>query len=539
MGEKNVDQSQTSQACQGLLKQYEKVLDQTLRVQTPGGVYEVQWSAQGKATAMGQLAFFAEFLQASGLFEHWLQSCPLRYTSPNAPAVKDVLGTWLLGILDGQERYAHIGTLRGDGVSPKVLGMGKIIGDDSLRRALQAIAPAPNARHNAEQRAAQQAQALKAEQWMQAQLRHSIAQATKTGWILDCDTTVKVLYGHQDGAVVSYNPHKPGRPSHAIHTYWIGNLRLVLDAQLQAGNRHSPSHGRAGLKALIESLPADERPQLVRGDCAYGSEGEMAQLEELQQAYLFKLRQSAGVKQRIKHQWQRQDWSDMGQGWSGCEDELRLSGWSRRRRVIIMRRERKIDLVLEKKSKTQKGQIDLHFIDENAPVKSWEYAVLVSNAKYGLAQVGQLYRDRADCENGFDEIKNQWGWGGYSTQDMERCALSARAVALIYNWWSWYVRLANPKSRLEAKTSRPQLLSAVGHLSTHSRVNKIVLALTHEAASQIKAMIGNIRAGIAHIRGIAPQLKDGQRWYALARYICEKILAFVPHTLNSVAVASG
>lgn len=140
--------------------------------------------------------------------------------------------------------------------------MGKIIGDDSLRRALAAIAPAPKAKHSAEERATQHTQALKAEQWMQAQLRHSIAQATKTGWILDCDTTVKVLYGHQEGAVVSYNPQKPGRPSHIIHTYWIGNLRLVLDAQLQAGNRHSPSYGRAGLKALLQSLPADERPKL-------------------------------------------------------------------------------------------------------------------------------------------------------------------------------------------------------------------------------------------------------------------------------------
>ena len=29
------------------------------------------------------------------------------------------------------------------------------------------------------------------EQWLQAQLRHSIAQATQSGWILDCDTTSK------------------------------------------------------------------------------------------------------------------------------------------------------------------------------------------------------------------------------------------------------------------------------------------------------------------------------------------------------------
>ena len=94
----------------------------------------------------------------------------------------------------------------------------------------------------------------------------------------------------QDGAVVTYNPQQPGRLSHIIHTQWIGNLRLVLDAQLQAGNRHNPSHGRTGLKALLLSLPAHERPKLVRGDSAYGSDGGMRQLEELRQPDLFKRR---------------------------------------------------------------------------------------------------------------------------------------------------------------------------------------------------------------------------------------------------------
>ena len=65
---------------------------------------------------------------------------------------------------------------------------------------------------------------------MQDNLMHSVAEALKTAWILDCDTKVKPSYGHQARAEVAYNPHKPGRPSHAIHTCWIGNLRLVLDA---------------------------------------------------------------------------------------------------------------------------------------------------------------------------------------------------------------------------------------------------------------------------------------------------------------------
>jgi len=35
---------------------------------------------------------------------------------------------------------------------------------------------------------------------------------------------------------------------------------------------------------------------------------------------------------------------------------------------------------------------------------------------YALDAFAQLYRDRADCENSFDELKNQWGWGRFTTQ---------------------------------------------------------------------------------------------------------------------------
>ena len=54
---------------------------------------------------------------------------------------------------------------------------------------------------------------------MDTALVESIREALRTPWILDTDTTVKLLYGHQDGAEISYNPRKPGRPSHVLHTY--------------------------------------------------------------------------------------------------------------------------------------------------------------------------------------------------------------------------------------------------------------------------------------------------------------------------------
>ena len=549
MGEQKFAMTPVAEACEEALVRSGGSADgEDMRVSTPGGVFHVRWDERGGATAMGQLPFFAEYLNASGLFEDWVQGCPLSYVSPNAPKLIDVLGTWMLSILDGHNRYAHVGVLRGDGVAPSILGMKKIVGDDSLRRALSAIAPAPDKKHTAEDKAAQQAQVERSTKWMQEQLRHSVAEALKTPWVLDCDTTIKPLYGRQAGAEVGYNPHKPGRPSHAIHTYWIGNLRLVLDAQLESGKRHTPSHSRPGLVALLEGLAEGSKPQLVRGDIAFGSEAEMAALEALGQAYLFKLRQSPGVIKLLSRQWNFDEWSDVGQGWTGREDTLRLMGWSKDRRVIVIRRARKIDLEDGKKvtgkrrgrkSNMQK-QAELALLDENETTRNWEYAVLVCDTPYKLEHMGQLYRDRADCENGFDEIKNQWGWGGYSTHDIERCALSARAVALIYNWWSWYVRLANPKNRMEAITSRPKLLSAVGRMTNHAGQNKILLTVMHESVEQIKQLVANVRNGIQYLSKKAPQLGKSERWVAMVRFIVGQILAAQPKsTPLPVALPSG
>jgi glyoxylase-like metal-dependent hydrolase (beta-lactamase superfamily II) len=51
-----------------------------------------------------------------------IADCPLAYTSPNAPEVRDVIGTWILSILAGHKRYAHITSLRCDDVLRELMG---------------------------------------------------------------------------------------------------------------------------------------------------------------------------------------------------------------------------------------------------------------------------------------------------------------------------------------------------------------------------------------------------------------------------------
>ena len=525
MGEEKFAQTALVKAVQGAAAVLpQQIAD--LRVATPGGVFQVRWDDNASASALGQLAFFGEFLEVAQVFEHWVGSCPLEYTSPNAPQIRDVLGTWLLSILDGQRRYAHINALRGDAVAPQILGMSRIISDESLRRALKALAPSIDKNCTEGVRLKRQTQLDKSTEWMDTALRESTFEALSTDWILDCDTTVKLLYGHQDGADIAYNPTKPGRPSHNIHTYWIANLRLVLDAEVKAGKTHPAKYSLPGLMRLLKALPLDKRPKLVRGDSAFGNDPVLTELESIDQKYLTKLRQTTGVQRLIERNWSRQDWQDAGQGSQAVQALLKLAGWQHARRVVVVRSPAKAKPAVLEGVRGKKGKRQESMVFDNAePIKRWDYCALVTNSNYEPSAIAQLYRDRADCENGFDELKNQWGWGGYTTQDLERCNLCARAVALIYNWWSWYVRLAHPATRLEAITARPLLLAGIARLTEHAGQSRLLLTLSHAAGDLIKSMVANVRKGLDTILTTAPQLSKPERWRALVRYIVEKIIA--------------
>ena len=203
----------------------ENLLDKNVKLslETYGGRVQVEWDPEASVTPLGQMAFFIEYLKLGGLFDRWVEDCPLEFYSPNSPSKRDVLGTLLLSVLSGHKRYAHITAIRSDGVNPGLLDMKKIVSEDSLRRGLQRIEADPG------------------KLWLQKHLHRCYDPLLSVPWILDVDTTVKVLYGNQEGAVVGYNPKKPGRPSHTYHTYFIGNLRLVLDVEVRAGNQSSSS----------------------------------------------------------------------------------------------------------------------------------------------------------------------------------------------------------------------------------------------------------------------------------------------------------
>ena len=227
--------------------------------------------------------------------------------------------------------------------------------------------------------------------------------------------TVKAMVvDTRSGRIQVYPGIKNRQPPPLVSWYSLPSFRksavcfLLLDVEVMAGNTTASNHARPGLNRVLDSLSAEQRPYLVCGDCGFGNDAVIREMETRQQAYLFKLRQSPRVKRLLQRAFTRRDWMSAGQGWEGREDSIQLAGWQQSRRVVILRRLLKQNLIA---TQEQQGQLEFAFVDRRQ-TKVYEYAVLVTDLKESILGIAQLYRDRADAENGFDELKNQWGWAG-------------------------------------------------------------------------------------------------------------------------------
>ena len=121
-------------------------------------------------------------------------------------------------------------------------------------------------------------------------------------------------------------------------------------------------------------------------------------------------------------------------------------------------------------------------------------------------------------------MKNQWGWGGFTTQDLTRCRLMARIVALVCNWWNLFVRLADPDRHREAITSRPLLLQAIGRQTQHGGQTTITVTSPHGQHRRARQAFLRIAGFFVSLRQTAEQLTDLDRWYRILSYALVKYL---------------
>ena len=227
-------------------------------------------------------------------------------------------------------------------------------------------------------------------------------------------------------------------------------------------------------------------------------------------------------------------WQDCGDGWQALETTLRLSGWTRARRVILVR-ESPTRAPIRETGKPRRGK-DRQSHLPNAQGPGWEsqaspwsgkISVLVSSLDiiaYPARVMPRFYRERGDAENCFDELKNQWGWGGFTSKRLAPSRLMANLIALFYNWWHLYLRFYDEEHHREAIRSRPMLMHGVGRQVQSGGQRTVKVSVLHEKGDLIAHAVTRISNELHVIRTITERWDTEQRWSLLLTRLLRRYL---------------
>ncbi|MGH9439024.1 MAG: hypothetical protein ACRD22_14290 [Terriglobia bacterium] len=88
----------------------------------------------------------------------------------------------------------------------------------------------------------------------------------------------------------------------------------------------------------------------------------------------------------------------------------------------------------------------------------------------------------------------------------------ARITALVYNWWTIFMRLGIPDKHAEAITARPLALYGIARQTRHSNQTTVEVTSTHSKATLIAEALTKVSGFLKRVKTGAEQLSQAARW---------------------------
>jgi len=285
--------------------------------------------------------------------------------------------------------------------------------------------------------------------------------------ILDLDSTVVTVFGHQEQAEVGYNPRYRGKRSYNPLLCLEANSSLLWDTELRPGNAGTWDGSVELLASCFGSLPPDIRELRVRADAGFGYGPVLDVLESRPAQYAVVARLTTGLKRKLGGLRYQQS----NPIWQIAELEHRPEGWSRARRFVIARRP----------------------ITEAEPeptlfnLARYLYRAWVTNLPLTPAGIWHCYDGRAGMEPRIYELREDFALRKIPTRDFAANALYLEVIRLAYNLVTAFQRSCLPSEwqDLTLSTLRYRLFWLPGELTRPQ--NRPTLRLANSPTIQVWA----------------------------------------------------
>lgn len=332
---------------------------------------------------------------------------------PYAPA--DLTLALLYAIIAGLRRINKTHLLQYNGTFLDLLGLEQFPDQSTLRRLLQRLPP------QAIRQLATLHDGLRSQFWVLPQAPSSL--------ILDLDSVVLTLYGHQQGAQVGYNPKKRGRRSYHPLLCFEGHRQEFWHGSLRPGNTSANTGVVFFFQRCMAKVPAGLARQRirVRADSGFFGGKFIALLERLGVGYVIVAKNYKTIKSRAREAC----FHKLRHGFEVAEFQYQAHQWPKARRFVVMRRPIPEDPVEAK-------QLTL-FKD-----RRYAYSVFVTNLELEPWRVWKFYQPRATTEKNIRELLYDLPLGKIPSADWLANVAFFHLVLLAYDLVHWFRRLCLP-----------------------------------------------------------------------------------------------
>lgn len=243
---------------------------------------------------------------------------------------------------------------------------------------------------------------------------------------LDCDSTVRTLFGHQEGAEAGYNPRYRGKRSYHPLVIREAHREDILGGLLRPGNAHTAD----GIQQLIEEVQAILPTGILvrlRADAGFYA-GDFVQFLKKKRISLVIVADCTGpIKRRLPGlRYQR-----ISPEVSVSEFRYQPMKWNTKERYVVLRRK------LPDAPAAPQGTL--------LTLNRYAYRVLVTNLVLTPYGVFQFYDDHAGVERVIRILKDDYPFARAATNSFEANSLYGELSLIAYNLMVWFKRLCLPE----------------------------------------------------------------------------------------------
>jgi hypothetical protein len=243
--------------------------------------------------------------------------------------------------------------------------------------------------------------------------------------ILDLDSTVLTVFGHQEGAEVGYNPRYRGKRSYDPLLCLEANSSFLWDVELRSGDAGTWAGSEELLACCFHSTPSEVRELRVRADAGFGYGPVLEMLEARPAQYAVVARMIPSLRRELRGL----PYEPMNPRWEIAEFEHHPRDWSQARRCIVARRR----------------------IEETDPqptlftLERYAYRAWHTNLPLTPAGVWHFYDGRAGMERRIREIREDYALRKIPTRAFAANALYLEVIRFAYNLVTAFQRTCLPE----------------------------------------------------------------------------------------------